>query len=79
MQSPTLGKVRQQRTVARQASPGTSPQLQKTLSPQNSMNPAFLTGLDLDSEEIVRSTDPTRAWTAKHRWRSIVREAPRVD
>lgn len=63
MQSPTLGKVRQQRTVARQASPGTSPQLQKTLSPQNSMNPAFLTGLDLDSEEIVRSTDPTRSQT----------------
>jgi len=64
MTSPTRGKtVRGQRTAARGTSPGaSSPRLGKTLSPQNSMGAAFLTGLDLESEnDIVRSQDPTRS------------------
>lgn len=65
MTSPTRGKtVRGPRTVAtRGTSPGaSSPRLGKTLSPQNSMGAAFLTGLDLESEnDITRSQDPTRS------------------
>jgi len=66
MTSPTRGgkMVRAQRTVAtRGASPGpSSPAPQKTLSPQNSMGAAFLTGLDLETEnDIARSQDPTRS------------------
>lgn len=68
MTSPTRGKtVRGQRTAAtRGTSPGTSsPRLGKALSPQNSIGAAFLTGLDLESEnDIARSLDhqdPTRS------------------
>lgn len=67
MTSPTRGgkMVRAQRTVAtRGASPGpSSPAPQKTLSPQNSMGAAFLTGLDLETENDIagRSQDPTRS------------------
>lgn len=68
MTSPTRGKtVRGQRTAAtRGTSPGTSsPRLGKALSPQNSIGAAFLTGLDLESEnDIGRSLDhqdPTRS------------------
>lgn len=68
MTSPTRGKtVRGQRTAAtRGTSPGTSsPCLGKALSPQNSIGAAFLTGLDLESEnDIARSLDhqdPTRS------------------